>query len=128
MRIRLASVMVADQERALRFYTGVLGFVTMQDYPNGVHRWLTVAAPEVPDGPQLLLEPIAFPPARAYQSALFDAGIPHAAFAVADVTAEYDRLRNRGVTFQGAPSVAGVIRVAVLNDTCGNWIQLFERK
>lgn len=124
MRIDLTSVPVDDQARALGFYTGMLGFVKRLDVPMGPHRWLTVASPEAPDAVQLLLEPVAFPPARAYQRALFEAGIPAASFRVDDVAAEHARLTARGVAFRSGPTRTGPVTTAVLEDTCGNLIQL----
>jgi predicted enzyme related to lactoylglutathione lyase len=126
MHIRLTSVMVTDQDRALQFYTDVLGFVKKTEVPLGAHKWLTVVAPDDRDGVELLLEPLGFAPARTYQQALFEAGIPLASFSVADVQQEYERLLARGVQFSMPPTVMGPATVAVLDDTCGNHIQLMQ--
>jgi catechol 2,3-dioxygenase-like lactoylglutathione lyase family enzyme len=126
MKIKLSSLMVDDQEKALRFYTEVLGFVKKTDLPAGEARWLTVVSAEGTDDTELLLEPTAFPPARAYQKALFEAGIPLTAFAVDDVRREYDRLRKLGVMFPTAPTEMGPATIAVFEDTCGNLIQLYQ--
>ncbi|MEU9922495.1 VOC family protein [Streptomyces griseoluteus] len=126
MRINLASVFVDDQEKALRFYTEVLGFVTKADVPLGEYRWLTVVSPEQPDGTELLLEPDVHPAAKPYTAALRGDGIPATSFAVDDVRAEYERLRGLGVRFTQAPVAAGPVTVAVLDDTCGNLIQLAQ--
>lgn len=126
MRIRLTSILVEDQEHALGFYTGVLGFAKRADVPAGEARWLTVGPAEAPDDPDLLLEPVQFPPARAYQAALHDAGIPLTAFSVDDVHAEYRRLHARGVVFRTPPTAMGPATVAVFDDTCGNWIQIYQ--
>lgn len=126
IRIKLTSVMVDDQAKARAFYTDVLGFVIKQDVPLGEHSWLTVVSPAAPDEVELLLEPIGAPFARTFQTALRDAGIPLTAFAVDDIAAEYARLRARGVVFTGEPQPMGPTKVAVFDDTCGNWIQLFE--
>src|SRR6476646_3837581 len=103
MQITLASIMVNDQDHALHFYTTVLGFEKKHDIPMGAFRWLTVSAPEGAYGVELVLEPLGFPPALLYQQALFDAGIPATAFISADIVTEYQRLKDRGVTFRGEP-------------------------
>ncbi len=126
MKIKLTSVLVDDQSKALAFYTEVLGFVKKNDIPMGDHRWLTVVSPEAPDEVELLLEPTAFAPAKTYQKALFDAGIPLTAFAVADVEGEHDRLVGLGVRFKTGPTPAGPTTIAVFDDTCGNLIQIFQ--
>jgi len=126
MRIRLVSILVDDQEKALRFYTEVMGFERKQDLPVGEYRWITVVSPEDRDGAELVLEPNANPAGRTFQEALFAQGIPATAFEVADVDAEYARLGALGVTFQGAPQRMGPVTIAVLADTCGNWIQLYQ--
>ena len=126
MRISLTSVMVDDQEKALRFYTGVLGFVKKQDIPMGGARWLTVVSPLDPNGTELLLEPMGFAPAKRFQSALREMGVPLAAFHTANLEAEYQRLTNLGVAFFQKSSSMGPTMVAVLNDTCGNLIQLVQ--
>ncbi len=126
MRIKLTSVMVENQDLALAFYTGVLGFVKRIDLPAGAYRWLTVVSPDGPDDIELVLEPNAFPPARTYQKALFDAGIPAASFAVNDIHAEYERLTEMGVAFSSKPAPMGTVTVAICDDTCGNLIQLYQ--
>lgn len=127
MKIVVTSVMVDNQEKALKFYTEVLGFVKKTDVPAGPARWLTVVSPEQPDGPELLLEPIGFPPARTYQKALFDAGIPLTSFAVTDLAAVHERLEQLGVVFRTPPKKVGPATVAVFEDTCGNLIQLAQK-
>ncbi|MFC8995120.1 VOC family protein [Streptomyces rochei] len=125
MKIHLTSVFVDDQAAALRFYTEVLGFVKKHDVPVGeTDRWLTVVSPEDPDGPELLLEPLGHPAARTYRDALVADGIPLAQFAVDDVKAEYERLRGHGVRFTQEPLEIGPVTTAVLDDTCGNLIQI----
>ncbi|WP_440580594.1 VOC family protein [Streptomyces sp. PT19] len=125
MKIHLTSVFVDDQAAALRFYTEVLGFVKKHDVPVGeTDRWLTVVSPEDPDGPELLLEPLGHPAARTYRDALVADGIPLAQFAVDDVKAEYERLRGHGVRFTQEPLEMGPVATAVLDDTCGNLIQI----
>jgi predicted enzyme related to lactoylglutathione lyase len=126
MRIKLISVMVKDQAKALKFYTELLGFQKKTDIPMGEHRWLTVVSSEEPDGPEVVLEPLGFPPARTYQQALFEAGIPLTAFNVDDVDREFQRLADLGVKFSMAPTTMGVTKLAVFDDTCGNNIQIFE--
>ena len=124
MRIHITSVFVDDQDKALRFYTDVLGFVTKHDVPMGTDRWLTVVSPEDPDGTELLLEPSGHPAVQPYKTALFQDGIPAASFAVDDVRAEFDRLRELGVRFSQEPLEMGTVTAAVLDDTCGNLIQI----
>ena len=126
MQIKLSSVLVDDQDKALAFYTDVLGFRKKQDIPMGEFRWLTVVSPDAPDEVELLLEPTGFAPARTYQSALFQASIPLTAFAVGDVRAEYERLSELNVNFQTAPMDAGPTTIAVFEDTCGNLIQMYQ--
>ncbi|GAA0416716.1 VOC family protein [Streptomyces luteireticuli] len=126
MRIHLSSVFVDDQEKALRFYTDMLGFVTKHDVPMGTDRWLTVVSPEDPDGTQLLLEPSGHPAVRPYKEALVADGIPATAFAVDNVRAEFDRLRGLGVRFTQEPVEMGPVTTAVLDDTCGNLIQISQ--
>ncbi len=118
--------MVDDQERVLQFYTRVLGFEKKNDIPMGDYRWLTVSSPEGAAGVELVLEPMAFPPARAYQKALFEAGIPATAFMTKDIAAEYDRLKNLGVKFRSEPIKMGPISAAMFDDTCGNLINLVQ--
>jgi catechol 2,3-dioxygenase-like lactoylglutathione lyase family enzyme len=124
MRINLASVLVDDQAKALRFYTEVLGFVKKNDVPMGEHSWLTVVSPEDPDGVELVLEPDEHPAARPFKEALVADGIPWTSFAVPDVHAEFDRLNGLGVIFTQEPASMGPVTTAVLDDTCGNLIQL----
>jgi catechol 2,3-dioxygenase-like lactoylglutathione lyase family enzyme len=126
MRILLSSVMVDDQARALAFYTEKLGFVKKQDIDMGEARWLTVVSPEDNSGVELLLEPTGHPASKVFQKALFDDGIPLTAFAVTDVQAEYERLLALDVEFSMEPTNVGPTTVAVLNDTCGNWIQIYQ--
>ncbi len=120
----MTSVLVDDQEKALRFYTDVLGFLPKNDVPLGEHRWVTVVSPQAPDGVELVLEPDAHPAAKPFKQALVADGIPYTAFAVDDVHAEHARLTGLGVTFTQDPVVMGPVTVAVLDDTCGNLIQL----
>jgi catechol 2,3-dioxygenase-like lactoylglutathione lyase family enzyme len=126
MQIRLASVMVDDQDKALRFYTTVLGFAPKADIPMGPFRWLTVSAPEGAEGVELALEPMAFPPARRYQKARFDAGIPATAFITSDIRADFRRLQDLGVRFRGEPRPMGPITAVLFEDTCGNLINLVQ--
>ena len=123
-RITVASVLVDDQDKALKFYTDVLGFVKKTEIPLGEARWLTVVSADEPDGTELLLEPDSHPAAGPFKKALQEDGIPATSFAVDDVHAEYDRLRALGVRFTQAPLDAGPVITAVLDDTCGNLIQL----
>ncbi|GHJ25193.1 VOC family protein [Streptomyces albus] len=124
MKIYVTSVFVDDQEKALRFYTDVLGFVKKHDIPMGPARWLTVVSPEEPEGTELLLEPSGHPAVGPYKEALVGDGIPAASFAVDDVQAEFERLRGLGVRFTQEPLEAGPVTSAVLDDTCGNLIQI----
>jgi catechol 2,3-dioxygenase-like lactoylglutathione lyase family enzyme len=124
MRINMASVLVDDQERALGFYTEVLGFRVKHNVPMGDHRWITVVSPEDPDGVELLLEPDEHPAVKPFKDALVADGIPFTSFAVSDVRAEYERLRGLGVTFTQEPTDMGPVTTAVLDDTCGNLIQI----
>jgi predicted enzyme related to lactoylglutathione lyase len=126
MKIKLTSVMVKDQEKALKFYTEVLGFVKKTEIPLGEHKWLTVVSAEEPDGVELLLEPIGFEPAKIFQKALFEAGIPLTAFNVDDVQKEYERLLKAGVVFNMKPTKMGPATIAVFDDTCGNNIQIVQ--
>jgi catechol 2,3-dioxygenase-like lactoylglutathione lyase family enzyme len=127
MRIALTNVLVDDQAKALAFYTDVLGFVLKDDVPLGEHRWLTVVSPDDADGIELLLEPDAHPAARPFKAALVADGIPYASFAVDDVVAEADRLKGLGVRFTMDPVHMGTVTIAVLDDTCGNLIQIAQR-
>jgi len=124
MRINITSVLVDDQDKALAFYTGPLGFVKKTEVPLGEHRWLTVVSPEDPDGTELLLEPDEHPAARPFKSALVNDGIPFTSFAVDDVNAEHERLSALGVRFTQPPVDMGPVTTAVLDDTCGNLIQI----
>ncbi len=126
MRIWVTSVFVDDQPKALDFYTGTLGFAKKADVPLGEYSWLTVVAPDDPDGVQLLLEPDQHPAARAAKAALVADGIPWTSFAVTDLAAEYERLRARGVVFTQEPADMGSVVTAVFDDTCGNLIQLAQ--
>ncbi|GAA2390356.1 VOC family protein [Streptomyces glaucosporus] len=125
MKIRLTSVFVDDQAKAERFYTDILGFVKKHDVPVGEKdRWLTVVSPDEPDGTELLLEPVGHPAARTYRDALVQDGIPLVQFAVDDVRAEYERLRDLGVRFIQEPLEMGAVTTAVFDDTCGNLVQI----
>jgi catechol 2,3-dioxygenase-like lactoylglutathione lyase family enzyme len=124
MKIHLTSVLVDDQAKALSFYTDVLGFVKNADVPLGEHRWLTVTSPDQPDGPELVLEPDAHPAAGPFKRALVEDGIPFTSFAVEDVRREYERLTGLGVRFTQEPAEMGPVTTAVLDDTCGNLIQI----
>jgi catechol 2,3-dioxygenase-like lactoylglutathione lyase family enzyme len=126
MKIDVTSVMVDDQAKALKFYTETLGFVKKLDIPMGNARWLTLVSAEAPDGVQLLLEPNEFPPAKVFQKALFDAGIPLTAFGVQDCQKEYERLTRLGVMFRGKPTRTGPATTVRFEDTCGNLIQLVQ--
>lgn len=126
MRIHLTNVLVDDQAKALAFYTDVLGFVPKDDVPLGEYRWLTVVSPDDPDGSELLLEPDAHPAAKVFKAALLGDGIPYASFAVDDLAAEHARLAALGVRFTMEPTEMGPVSIAVLDDTCGNLIQLMQ--
>ena len=126
MRIYVTSVFVEDQAKALDFYTRVLGFEVKHDIPLGDYSWLTVVEKGNPDGTELLLEPSEHPAVRPYKEALVRDGIPATSFQVDDLGAEFDRLRKLGVEFTQPPMDAGSVKMAVLNDTCGNLIQLVE--
>lgn len=126
MRIKLTSIMVDDQDKALKFYTEVFGFVKKHDIPVGEYRWITVTSPEEPTEVELALEPNANPAGRAFQEALFTQGIPAAAFEVDDIEQQYRSLQQRGVVFTQPPTQHGPVTVAICADTCGNLIQLYE--
>ena len=128
MRIHLSNVFVDDQERALDFYTRVLGFSKKEDVPVGEDRWLTVVSPDAPDGTELLLEPDSHPAVRPFKDALVDDGIPYTSFAVGDVRQEFERLRGLGVRFTQEPVDMGPVTTAVFDDTCGNLIQIVQRR
>jgi predicted enzyme related to lactoylglutathione lyase len=126
MKIKVTSVMVDDQYKALKFYTEKLGFVKKTEVPLGEHKWLTVVSGEEPDGVELLLEPTGFAPAKIFQKALKDAGIPSTMFNVDDIQSEYQRLEKLGVKFSMGPTQMGPATLAVFDDTCGNNIQLIQ--
>jgi predicted enzyme related to lactoylglutathione lyase len=128
MKIKLTSVMVTSQDKALKFYTEVLGFLKKTDIPMpmGDDKWLTVVSPEEQDGVELLLEPMGFSPAKIFQKQLFDAGIPWTAFNVDDIQEEYERLKKKGVVFSIPPTTMGPATIAVFDDTCGNNIQIVQ--
>jgi catechol 2,3-dioxygenase-like lactoylglutathione lyase family enzyme len=128
MKIYITSVFVEDQDKALAFYTRMLGFELKYDIPLGKHRWLTVVEKGKPDSTQLLLEPGEHPAVKPYKEALVGDGIPATSFQVDNLDAEYARLSDLGVEFTLAPMDAGTVKMAVLNDTCGNLIQLVEMK
>jgi catechol 2,3-dioxygenase-like lactoylglutathione lyase family enzyme len=127
MRVVVASVLVDDQEKALRFYTEVLGFSKKTDIPMGRHRWLTVVSKSDPDGVELVLEPDEHPAAGPFKRALVEDGIPFTSFGVDDVQVEYDRLSKAGVHFTQPPVAMGPVTTAVLDDTCGNLIQIAQK-
>ncbi len=126
MKISITSVFVDDQDKALKFYTGVLGFIKKHDVPVGEFKWLTVVSPEGPDDVELLLEPNENPAAKSYQKAIFEQGIPQTGFAVEDIHQEYARLKGLGVEFTMEPTSAGQAVIAIFNDTCGNLIQIYQ--
>ena len=126
MKIKLSSIFVDDQDKALKFYTEILGFVKKRDLAAGPYRWLTVVSPEEPDGTELVLEPNGNPASQTYQRAILEQGIPATAFAVDDIPREYDRLRNLGVAFTMEPTQMGPVTVAAFSDTCGNLIQIYQ--
>jgi len=127
MRIKLTSIMVDNQDKALRFYTEIFGFVKRHEIPAGEYRWLTVASPEGPDDLELSLEPNANPAGKTFQEALFTQGIPAAAFEVSNLEDEFTRLKGLNVAFTQEPTRMGPITIAVCSDTCGNLIQLYQR-
>jgi catechol 2,3-dioxygenase-like lactoylglutathione lyase family enzyme len=126
MKIKLCSLIVDDQEKALKFYTEVLGFVKKTDIPMGSARWLTVVSPDAPDEVELVLEPNTNPASKTFQRAIFEQGIPQTAFSVDDIQVEYERLKKAGVEFRGEPMQAGTTTLAIFDDTCGNLIQLYQ--
>ncbi len=126
MKIKLTSVFVDDQDKALKFYTGILGLVKKQDFPVGQFKWLTVVSPEEPNGTELLLEPSENPATKTFKKAVFEQGIPVAAFAVDDIQKEYTRLKKLGVGFTMEPTNMGMTTMAVFDDTCGNLIQIYQ--
>jgi catechol 2,3-dioxygenase-like lactoylglutathione lyase family enzyme len=127
MKIVVTSVLVDDQEKALRFYTDVLGFIKKNDIPMGQFRWLTVVSPGDANGVELLLEPDQHPAAKPFKQALVEDGIPFTSFGVEDVQGEYDRLLKAGVHFTQPPVAMGPVTTAVLDDTCGNLIQIAQK-
>jgi catechol 2,3-dioxygenase-like lactoylglutathione lyase family enzyme len=128
MRINVCSVLVDDQDKALRFYTETLGFLKKTEIPLGESRWLTVVSPDDPDGVELLLEPDNHPAAKSFKAALVEDGIPFTSFAVDDVRREFERLSGLGVRFTQEPTDMGPVTTAVLDDTCGNLIQIARQK
>jgi predicted enzyme related to lactoylglutathione lyase len=126
MKIKLTNIYVDDQEKALRFYTEVLGFTKKADFSNGPFRWLTVGSPEEPEGAELQLALNDAPATKAYQQAIFEQGQPAAMFSTDDVRADYERIKARGAEFTTPPTDVTASTIAVLNDTCGNLIQLTE--
>ena len=126
MRIKLTSIMVDDQDKALKFYTSVLGFQKKNEFPVGEYKWLTVVSPEAPRDVELSLEPNVNPAAKTFQQAMFAQKIPLAAFEVSDIAAEYARLKALGVVFISEPARMGPVSLAVFSDTCGNLIQMYQ--
>ena len=128
MKIKLTSVPIGDYDQALKFYTEVMGFRKKRDIPLGDGaRWLTVVSPEDPDGVELLLEPNSgYPAMKALKEALVRDGIPYTAFEVVNIQEEYERMKNLGVTFTMEPTSMGMTTAAVLDDTCGNLIQIYQ--
>jgi catechol 2,3-dioxygenase-like lactoylglutathione lyase family enzyme len=128
MKIHVTSVYVDDQDKALRFYTEVLGFVKKTEIPLGEARWLTVVSPDEPEGTELLLEPDGHAAVKPFKQALVEDGVPFTSFAVDDVHSEWERLRSRGVQFTQEPVEMGQVTTAVLDDTCGNLIQIASQR
>jgi catechol 2,3-dioxygenase-like lactoylglutathione lyase family enzyme len=126
MRIKLTSIMVDDQDKALKFYTEVLGFQKKQDIPVGEYKWLTVVSPDGTNDLELVLEPNANPAGKTFQEAMFAQGIPLAALEATDIAADYARLKAQGVAFTREPTRMGPVTIAVFSDTCGNLIQLYQ--
>lgn len=126
MQIKFVSIMVQDQDAALKFYTEKAGFKKLSDIPMGPFRWLTVVSPDGVEGAEVVLEPMAFPPAREFQKALYSAGIPATAFITKDIDAEFKRLKANGVVFRGEPQAMGPIQTVLFEDTCGNLINLVQ--
>ena len=126
MRISITNVLVDDLDKALAFYTDILGFVKKTEIPMGETKWITVVSKDDQQGVELLLEPIAFEPAEIYQRELYEAGIPYTSFQVNSLDYEYERLRDLNVDFSMPPTTMGTVKVAVIDDTCGNKIQLIE--
>ena len=126
MKINLTSVFVDNQDKALKFYTEILGFVKKTDIPVGEYKWLTVVSPEAPDCVELLLEPSDNPATQTFKKAIFEQGIPATSFGVEDIQAECERMKKMGVTFTMVPTDVGTATIAVFDDTCGNLIQLHQ--
>lgn len=126
MRIKLTSIMVEDQDKALKFYTEVLGFKKKHEFPVGAYKWITVTSPEGPNDLELALEPNANPAAKTFQQSMFAQSIPLAAFEVANIDQEFGRLKNLGIMFTREPTRMGPVTIAVFSDTCGNLIQLYQ--
>ncbi len=126
MKIKVTSVFVDDQDKALKFYTEILGFVKKKDMPAGRYRWLTVVSADEQEGTELLLEPNENPAAKQYQKAIFKQGMPATSFAVDDIHDEYERLKKLGVVFTQEPTQMGPIVAAIFNDTCGNLIHIAQ--
>jgi catechol 2,3-dioxygenase-like lactoylglutathione lyase family enzyme len=128
MTIDFCSILVDDQEKALEFYTEVLGFIKMADFPMGDFRFLTVASPDNPKGAQIIIEKTTFEPSKTYQKALFEAGIPAIALTTRDIYSEIEKLKRNSVAFRGEPKNAGPIINVLFEDTCGNLINLVQPK
>ena len=126
LRIKLTSIMVDDQDRALKFYTETLGFIKKHEIPVGQYRWITVTSPEPPRDVEVTLEPNANPAGKTYQQAMFNQGIPIAAFEVGDIAAEHARLKSLGVVFTQDPIPMGPVTIAIFSDTVGNLIQIYQ--
>ncbi len=126
MRIKLTSIMVDDQNKALEFYTETLGFSKKFEIPMGEYKWLTVVSPEGPDDLELSLEPNANPAGKTFQQAMFGQKIPVAAFESSDIDADFQRLKAQGVVFTLEPTPMGALKIAVFSDTCGNLIQIYQ--
>jgi catechol 2,3-dioxygenase-like lactoylglutathione lyase family enzyme len=126
MKIKLNSIFVDNQDKALKFYTETLGFVKKHEIPIGAFRWLTVVSPQGPDDLELVLEPNANPAAKTFQESLLKQGIPITAFEVENIRKEFERLKGLGVVFTMEPTNAGPVTIAIFSDTCGNLIQLYQ--
>ena len=127
MEVIATSLFVDDQDKALAFYTDMLGFVKKHDEPVGEYRWIALVSPDNQEGTELLLEPNNHPASREYQEKIYSEGIPATMFGVADIRGEFERLKEKGVRFSMEPTPAGEMTIAVLDDTCGNLIQLIEQ-
>lgn len=127
MRVIVTSLFVEDQEKALQFYTGTLGFQKKHDLPAGEYRWIAVVSPEEPNGTEVILEPNVHPAAKHYQEKIMEDGIPATAFGVDNIDKTYKDLVDKGVQFTMSPTKAGDVKLAVFDDTCGNLIQLVEQ-